>query len=280
MKCSWSACLRIGLRARARRHEYSSRPRSPKIYQVEHAAQSDDASSSANGRFRASIFLRSRALVVPPRQPPNHRDHSHPSNRAHRRANFLVPHQQSPLPEQYGPVVVARTDQRQFLRPRIRHIRPDVWKILEEPKPAERSPCNLALPKEISGAKQRNNQLRQRPAHNHDRVAKWAEEWVPAFMNHQIRVVEKKEARAVPRGIHQKQKIKAQPANSRIPRNRLPLSEIFFQEVHSGKRNRQGRAGTRDRRNVPKQFSVRSRPVAFPSPPGPPTPRPAVARTR
>jgi hypothetical protein len=55
---------------------------------------------------------------------------------------------------------------------------------------------------------------------------------MPGFMNHQIRVVEKKEARAIDRGIRQEQNIKAQPANSRVARNRLPLSELIFQEGH------------------------------------------------
>src|SRR6267378_673323 len=73
---------------------------------------------------------------------------------------------------------------------------------------------------------------------DHRRIPKYREDWVPAFMNHQIRIVEKKEACAARCGIHQKQEIEAQPANSRISRNWLPFAEMFFQEIHSDKRSK------------------------------------------
>src|ERR1700737_2522125 len=69
---------------------------------------------------------------------------------------------------------------------------------------------------------------------------------MPAFMDNQIHVVEKKKTCAVRRGIDEEQEIEAHPADPRIPRNRLPLSEIIFQEGHSGKRSRQGRTKTPD----------------------------------
>jgi hypothetical protein len=77
-----------------------------------------------------------------------------------------------------------------------------------------------------------------------------------AFMNHQVHVVKEKEACAVRGGINEEQEIEAQPADSRITRNRLPLSEILFQEVHSGKRNKYcGAPAQRFRPKVLKQFS-------------------------
>src|SRR6267378_2146294 len=97
---------------------------------------------------------------------------------------------------------------------------------------------DLSFPEKIAGAKQRHDQLRQRSAQDHRRIPKYREDWVPAFMNHQIRIVEKKEACAARCGIHQKQEIEAQPANSRISRNWLPFAEMFFQEIHSDKRSK------------------------------------------
>ncbi len=136
----------------------------------------------------------------------------------------------------------APADQRQVLRSCIRHVRSDIWKVFEKPESAESNCGDLSLPKEIARAKQRHNQLRQRTAQNHWGITKYAKEWVPTLMNHQIRVVEKKKSRAVCRGVHQKQEIKAQPANSRISRNWLPFSELFFQEIHSDKRSKQNRS--------------------------------------
>lgn len=184
---------------------------------------------------RTRLFLGSCALIRAPRQPRNHRDHSHPTDRSRSSADFLVLPQQAPLPKQYSPVVIARTNQRQSLRPRIRHIRPDVRKILKKPKRAKCRPRNLAPPKEITRAHQRNNQLQQRPAHNHNRVAKHAEERMPDFVNSQIRIVQKKKSRAIRCRINQKQNIKAKPANPRVPGNRLPLPKILFQQEHTTK---------------------------------------------
>src|SRR5229473_3662640 len=174
--------------------------------------------------------------------------------------------------------MVARSDQRQVLRSRIGHVRSDVWKILEKPKCAERDRSDLPLPKEITSAQQGHNQFRKRSAQDHRRIPKYAKDWVPAFMNHQIRVVEKKKTRAARCGVHEKQEIKAQPANSRISRNWLPLTEMFFQEIHSlSVASRKVRRST-IRGNVPKQFNRRKSATSV-SPPAPRKPRPSAAPT-
>src|SRR5437899_12567105 len=98
----------------------------------------------------------------------------------------------------------APADQRQVLRPCIRHVGSDVRKVFKKPESAESNRGDLSLPKEIARAKQRHNQLRQRAAQNHWGITKYTEEWVPTLMNHQIRVVEKKKSRADRRGVHQK----------------------------------------------------------------------------
>jgi hypothetical protein len=215
---------------------------------------------SAQRLLRALLLLGSRAPVSAPRQPRNHHDHSYPPDRARTSADFLILQQQSPFPKQYSPVVIARTNQRQCLRPRIRHVRPDVRKILKKPKQAKRRPRNLPPPKEITRAHQRNNQFHQRSAHNHECVAKHAEEWMPDFMDSQIRIVQKKKARAIRRRINQKQNVKAKPANPRVPGNRLPLPKILFKQGHTTKVASSTFSRARIPSEVPNQFNRRAAP--------------------
>ena len=212
-----------------------------RISKVEHearSAQRNARSASARSPYdwsRLRVLLRLNALVRPPRQPPHHCDHSNPPNCSRSSADFLVLQQQSPLPKQNSPVVIPRTDQRQILRSRIRHIRPDVRKILEKPKHAKCRSRNLSPPKEISSARQRNNQLHQSPAQNHHRVPKHAKQRVPALVNHQIGKIQKKKAASLPRRINQEQNEKANPSDPGIARDRLPLPKILFEPNHATK---------------------------------------------
>src|SRR5258708_537500 len=100
--------------------------------------------------LRSRRFFCACALVRPQRQPPSRREHSDPSDRSRSPADFLVLRQQSPQPEQYSPVVVARTHQRQVLRTRIRHVRPDIRKIFKQPESEKLRTDNHAITTEIS----------------------------------------------------------------------------------------------------------------------------------
>src|SRR5713101_2439548 len=97
--------------------------------------------------------------------------------------------------------------------------------------------------KEIRGTQQRDQQFRQRPAKNGNRVAKPAEKEMPSFVNDQIQVVEKQKAAAIGSCIDQKKQIEAQPRDSRISLNRLPLTEIVVEQSHGNQRTSCGENG-------------------------------------
>ena len=149
--------------------------------------------------------------------------------------DLLIPHQDVPLRKKKRPVAFLAADKRQRGRASVRHVRPDVQKIFEEPETAEGNRRGLALPPEIDTAEERHDQLAERAAENHDRVAEPTEEKMTALVNYQIHEINNQKAGCVGGGIEKKEQIERQPRDSKDAKDRFQLREIIAKQGHGSR---------------------------------------------
>src|SRR4029077_2657215 len=95
-----------------------------------------------------------------------------------------------------------------------------------------------ASKEEVRRAEERHEELPEGSAKNHDGFAEPAEKQVPALVNHQIDVIEKEKSAAVQCSVQEKERIEADPANSSGTRNRLPCTEVSFEQRHKPQSNK------------------------------------------
>ena len=174
-------------------------------------------------------------------QPGHGGEHSEPAQNTHEPADFLVLVKQAPLSEKNRPVTLLRADERQRRSASVGHVCADVRKVFKEPEAAKSKAGRFPLPEEIDGAKDRNEQLTERAAKNHDGVAEPTEEEMPALVNHQIDVIEDEKSGAVGEGIQKEKYIETKPGNAGAARHRIPLSQFVFEDGHRHKRNKANR---------------------------------------
>ena len=105
----------------------------------------------------------------------------------------------------------AAADQRQFHRPRIRHVARDVQPVLKKPDDRGGETQWLALTPERNRQHHRKSQLSHRPAVNLQPVAEQPDNRMSRLVEKQVRVVEAEDEAGFA-GEQQRQK-RRQPAN-------------------------------------------------------------------
>jgi hypothetical protein len=128
--------------------------------------------------------------------------------------------------------------ERQGLIAGIGHVPSYIRQVFEKPETAKGKSGGFAVKKEISRAQERHEELPEGSAQNHDGFAEPTEKQVPALVNHQIDVIEKKKSAAVECRVEEKECIAANPANSSGSGNRLPGTESVFEKGHKPQRNK------------------------------------------
>jgi hypothetical protein len=171
-------------------------------------------------------------------QPGDGGDHSDPADVARDGTNRSIVVQDSPLCEQHGPIVFTAAEKRQRLVASIGHVSADIRKVFEKPECRKGKTGSFASKEEIRRAEERHEELPEGSAKNHYRFAEPTEKEVPAFMNHQIDVIEKEKPAAVQRSVEEKERIEAEPADSSETGNRLPYTEAIFEKHHKPQGNK------------------------------------------
>ena len=123
-------------------------------------------------------------------------------------------------------VAVAHRQQRQFLRPRVRHIHRYRQKLLEKEKYAKGRALHLPVQNEIGSQHQRNAQLQQRAARHGNELPEKAEQQVPTLVNrneHQVHELRKAGSASQ---LKQKDRVERSRNVEHKARHRLPL---FFE---------------------------------------------------
>src|SRR5579883_2098719 len=117
-----------------------------------------------------------------PREPKHDREHTGPAGEPRGFADVHILQQQAPRAEENIPIVIAGANERERLGARIRHVRSDIEKILEEPESRKSKALRLAMREKIGRAQRRHHQLRQRASENHQLIGvKPTEERMPRF---------------------------------------------------------------------------------------------------
>ena len=141
--------------------------------------------------------------------------HAEPADGAGGVGDLRVVQHQVPLGEEDFPVAVTRGDKKKRAGAGVGHVGADVEKIFEKPERAEGGAGGFATEKEISDRGQRNDELEQRAAENHECVSEAvlgvaaddAEEWMAGFVDHEIGEIEEEETGAIVGGVEKKEKI-------------------------------------------------------------------------
>src|SRR5581483_11766221 len=79
-----------------------------------------------------------------PREPKHDREHTGPAGEPRGFADVHILQQQAPRAEENIPIVIAGANERERLGARIRHVRSDIEKILEEPESRKSKALRLA----------------------------------------------------------------------------------------------------------------------------------------
>src|SRR6266705_585065 len=170
-------------------------------------------------------------------QPHDDCNHSKPSQSTRESADFLVLGEEASLGEKNCPVALFGANERQSGGACIGHVCANVRKVFEEPEAAKGKAGGVALPEEVKGAQQRNEQFAKRPAQNHDGIAEPTEEEVTTLVDGQIDEIEDEKSGAVSEGIEEEKYVKTKPGNPGATRDKLPFSEFVFEEGHWPKRS-------------------------------------------
>src|SRR6266478_3119384 len=128
--------------------------------------------------------------------------------------------------------MLAGTYERQHAGAGIRHVRSDVQKVFEKPKGTKSHRSRFSAPPKKGPTQKRHKKFAKRAAKNHDRVAKPAEEKMPAFVNDQIDVVNEEESAAAGERIRKKEQVENDPRDSRSARNLFPFLCSLFEKGH------------------------------------------------
>jgi hypothetical protein len=171
-------------------------------------------------------------------QPSDSSEHSDPADIACDAPNRSIVLQDSPLPEQRAPIMLTAAKERERLIAGVGHVRANIRKVFEKPETAKDKSGGFASKEEIRRAQERHQELPEGSAKNHDGFAEPTEKQVPAFVNHQIDVIEKEKAAAVQRGIKKEEHVEANPTNTSGTGNRLPRTEVIFEKRHKPQRNK------------------------------------------
>src|SRR6266404_5657815 len=118
-------------------------------------------------------------------QPGHGGEHAEPAEGAHDSADFLILSEEAPLSEENRPVAFLRADQGQGRGARVGHVGADVGKVFEEPEDGKGEAGGFALPEESGGAEERDEQLAEGSAEDHDGVAEPTEKEMPALVDDQ-----------------------------------------------------------------------------------------------
>src|SRR5258708_30098738 len=134
-------------------------------------------------------------------EPGDRREHAEIAEGAHDCADFLVLGEEPPLGEENGPIAFVRADQRQDGGAGVSHVGTDVGEIFEKPEAAKSEACGFSLEEEVGGAEQRDDEFTKGSSEDVDGFAEPTKEEVAAFVDDQIGIVEKEEARAAGEGV-------------------------------------------------------------------------------
>src|SRR6266436_2064836 len=174
-------------------------------------------------------------------------EHAEPAEGAHDSADFLVLGKEAPLSEKNRPVTFLRADQGQGRGACVGHVSADVGKVFEEPEDGKGEAGGFALPEETGSAEERHEQFAESSPEDHDGVAEPTEKEMPALVDDQIDEIGEQKSGAIKEGVEKKQRVGAEPGDPGAARNRLPLTEFFFEEGLSAKRNKCGSANKANR---------------------------------
>ena len=122
-------------------------------------------------------------------EPGNGGEHTEPAEGAHDSADFLVLGEEAPLGEEDGPVAVFGANKGQCGGAGVGHVGANVGEIFEEPEAGEGEADGFALPEEIDGAQERDEEFAKGSTEDHGGVAEPTEEEMAAFVDDQINVV-------------------------------------------------------------------------------------------
>ncbi len=171
-------------------------------------------------------------------QPHDDCNHSKPSQSTRESADFLVLGEEASLGEKNCPVALFGANERQSGGACIGHVCANVRKVFEEPEAAKGKAGGFALPEEVKGAQQRNEQFAKRPAQNHDGIAEPTEEEMSAFVDDQIDEIQDEKPGAVSERIEKENYVKTEPGNPGATRDRFPFSKFVFEKSHWPKRSK------------------------------------------
>src|SRR5579863_5100527 len=129
-------------------------------------------------------------------------------------------------------VSTANAQQRQFLRPRVRHVACRGQTLLETNEPAEGGPLRLPPKCKIDRKHGRNKELQERTSCNHNKLAKEPEQKVPAFVNRNQHKIEHQQQPASLRKIVEEPRIEQEPCDESRFRYGIPIVLERFQERH------------------------------------------------
>lgn len=98
--------------------------------------------------------------------------------------------EESPAPENFGPVVLSAADERQDLRAGIRHVAGDIEQVFTQPHQRRGETCGLSATLEVPRNRRRESQLKKRAAVHRQTFAEKTQQRMPRLVKGKIGAIE------------------------------------------------------------------------------------------